>query len=137
MTTFTNYQPGPRGINLKDGSTVWLDHGESQDIDADQIVGKVPDLGREPQEVADEAATLDALRQENDALKLRIAQLEAAQTGGEEPGPLDQSVDKLTAYLETVTDPDQIEQLIAAEKAGKSRSGAISALEARRDALLA
>lgn len=54
-----------------------------------------------------------------------------------EPGPLDQSVEKLTAYLETVDDADAVEKLIEAETAGKSRSGAIAALEARRDALLA
>jgi hypothetical protein len=54
-----------------------------------------------------------------------------------EPGPLDQSVEKLTAWLEGVTDADEVEKLIAAETAGKSRAGAITALEARRDALLA
>ncbi len=55
----------------------------------------------------------------------------------EEPGPLDQSVEKLTAYLEGVTDADEVQKLIDAETAGKSRTGAITALEARRDALLA
>ena len=54
-----------------------------------------------------------------------------------EPGPLDQSVEKLTAYLGTVTDADEIEKLIVAETAGKSRAGAIAALEARKDAILA
>lgn len=28
MANFTNTGPGPRGINLKDGSTVWVDPGE-------------------------------------------------------------------------------------------------------------
>lgn len=54
-----------------------------------------------------------------------------------EPGPLDQSVEKLTAYLETVTDADAVESLIDAETAGKSRTGALAALNARRDAILA
>lgn len=54
-----------------------------------------------------------------------------------EPGPLDQSVDKLTAYLDGVTDADEVQKLIDAETAGKSRRGAVDALEARRDALLA
>lgn len=54
-----------------------------------------------------------------------------------EPGPLDQSVDKLTAYLDGVTDADEVQKLIDAETAGKSRTGALAALEARRDALLA
>jgi hypothetical protein len=54
-----------------------------------------------------------------------------------EPGPLDLSVEKLTAHLEGVTDADEVQKLIDAETAGKSRTGALAALEARRDALLA
>ena len=54
-----------------------------------------------------------------------------------EPSPLDQSVEKLTTYLEGVSDPDAIEKLIEAETAGKSRASALAALGARRDALLA
>lgn len=53
-----------------------------------------------------------------------------------EPGPLDGSVDELTAYLATVSDPDDVQKLIDAETAGKSRKGALAALEARRDELL-
>lgn len=59
------------------------------------------------------------------------------EAGEPEPGPLDQSVEKLTAYLETVADADEVQKLIDAETAGKSRSGAITALEARKDAILA
>lgn len=54
-----------------------------------------------------------------------------------EPGPLDGSVDDLTAHLATVSDPDEVQKLIDAETAGKSRKGALAALEARRDELLA
>lgn len=54
-----------------------------------------------------------------------------------EPGPLDQSVEKLTKYLEGVENADDVQALIDAEMAGKSRAGAITALESRRDALLA
>jgi len=54
-----------------------------------------------------------------------------------EPGPLDGSVDELTAHLETISDPDEVQRLIDAETAGKSRKSAIAALEARRDELLA
>jgi hypothetical protein len=54
-----------------------------------------------------------------------------------EPGPLDGSVDDLTAHLATVDDADAVQALIDAETAGKSRKGAIAALEARRDELLA
>lgn len=55
----------------------------------------------------------------------------------DEPGPLDQSVDDLIAYLATIEDADEVQKLIDAETAGKSRKGAITALEARRDEILA
>jgi hypothetical protein len=48
-----------------------------------------------------------------------------------EPGPLDQSVEKLTAHIATIDDPAEIERLLEGEKAGKTRTGAIAALEAR------
>lgn len=54
-----------------------------------------------------------------------------------EPGPLDGGVDDLEAYLEDVDDVDVVQKLIDAETAGKSRKGALAALEARRDELLA
>lgn len=57
--------------------------------------------------------------------------------GSGEPGPLDGSVDDLTEHLATVTDADEVQKLIDAETAGKSRKGALAALEARRDELLA
>lgn len=57
-------------------------------------------------------------------------------SGASEPGPLDGSVDDLTKHLEGVTDPDEVEKLIASETAGKSRESALAALEARRDELL-
>lgn len=53
----------------------------------------------------------------------------------QEPDALDQSVEKLTAHLETVNDPAEIDRLIAAEKGGKSRAGALSALDDRKKAL--
>jgi hypothetical protein len=54
-----------------------------------------------------------------------------------EPGPLDLSVAKLTEHLETVTDLGDLEALMASEKAGKTRDGAVKAIQARIDALLA
>lgn len=54
-----------------------------------------------------------------------------------EPGPLDGNVDDLSAHLATVDDLDEVQRLLDAETAGKSRKGAIAAIEARRDELLA
>jgi hypothetical protein len=53
----------------------------------------------------------------------------------EEPGPLDQSVEALAEHLASIDDPAEIDRLIEAETAGKSRKGALAALEARRDEL--
>lgn len=57
--------------------------------------------------------------------------------GSGEPGPLDGSVEDLSAYLANVSDLNEVQALIDAETAGKSRKGALTALEARRDELLA
>lgn len=78
-------------------------------------------------------ADIAALRAEVEQLKAGAAN--AGQAGQPEPGPLDQSIPELTAYLETVGDVGAVDALIAAEKGGKSRSGALEALEARKAAL--
>ncbi|PZQ55769.1 MAG: hypothetical protein DI555_07010 [Novosphingobium pentaromativorans] len=84
MKKFTNYALGTRGINTKAG-TVWVDPGQTVEIDPDTIVGKVPDLGKksdapaadEPDagdfdvlnaKVADLTKQVDALTTENKAL---------------------------------------------------------------------
>ena len=54
-----------------------------------------------------------------------------------EPGPLDQSIPDLEKHAAGMDDADEVQKLIDAETAGKSRAGAIAVLEARRDALLA
>lgn len=56
-----------------------------------------------------------------------------AKSEAEEPGPLDQSVEKLTEYLAGVSDVAEIDRLTKAEEGGKSRVGALAALQARRD----
>jgi hypothetical protein len=59
--------------------------------------------------------------------------------GGEaqEPGPLDGSVEDLTAHIATIEDADEIQRLIDAETSGKSRKSALAALEARKEELTA
>jgi hypothetical protein len=56
---------------------------------------------------------------------------EGGTTLQQEPGPLDGSVAELTAYLQTVSDPAAVDALIVGEKGGKSRVGALAALDAR------
>lgn len=48
-----------------------------------------------------------------------------------EPGALDQSVPDLEAHLQTVDDPAELQRLRDAETAGKSRKGALDAIDAR------
>lgn len=60
---------------------------------------------------------------------------DAAPVANEEPGPLDQSVDKLTEYLATVDSVETLDALAAAETAGKSRKGALDAIAERRQAI--
>lgn len=55
----------------------------------------------------------------------------------EEPGLLDKNITDLTEALKSVTSTDELDKLLAAEKAGKSRSGATAAIEARKAELTA
>ena len=49
--------------------------------------------------------------------------------------PLDQSVADLIEYLEGVDDIAEVRALITAEQGGKTRTGALAALQARKAAL--
>ena len=70
MAKITNYARGPRGITLKDGSMIWLDPGQSEDIKKDDIAGPLPDLGTEPNvSDDDDGDAVAALRAEIDGLK--------------------------------------------------------------------
>lgn len=70
MKTFTNHQPGPRGINIKGGGTTWIESGQSVEIDPDTIEGDVPDLGK-PSNHADQTDAANA------ELKAQVADLTA------------------------------------------------------------
>lgn len=59
------------------------------------------------------------------------------ESAASEPSLLDGSVDDIEAEIANIDDPDEIDRLLKAERAGKNRKGAVSALEARRDELLA
>lgn len=104
MAQFTNPARGARGINMKDGTTRFVEPGQTVDLNDADVARVHPDLA------------------EGDAPS--------------EPGPLDGSVEDLEKHLEGVDDPDEVQRLIDAETAGKSRKGALTALESRRDALL-
>lgn len=46
MTTFTNYTQGPRGINIQGGSTLWVEPGQTVEVEESNIQGTVPDMGQ-------------------------------------------------------------------------------------------
>ena len=150
----TNYQPGPRGINLDNGTTVWLQPGESLTLDKSKgkdgedvyslgdltVKGALPNFGKPADQADRDASEVETLRERVATLEAENGSLRAALEAGkvaQEPGPLDGSIDELTKHLEGVSDVDEVQRLIDAENGGKSRAGAIKALEARRDELLA
>lgn len=71
MKKLTNYARGPRGVTLKDGSTVWIEPGETVEIKG-EIVEPLPDLGAKPKADEDESRA-DALEAENAELKTQVA----------------------------------------------------------------
>lgn len=106
--SFKNNSDGPRGVHGVNG-IVMIDPGKSAEVEVTEA-------------------------------EFRSAQGTGYFGEGEaaaEPGPLDMSIDDLTAHLSEIEDADEVEALIEAETAGKSRKGALAALEARRDELLA
>lgn len=71
MAKYTNYTSGPRGITLADGSTRWLNPGESADIPKAEVVEPLPDLGAKA-EAADDGAEIDALKAQVAALTKEV-----------------------------------------------------------------
>jgi hypothetical protein len=79
MKTFTNYSAGLRGINLKDGTTRWIEPGETAEVDPKEIVGTVPDLGKKSDAAAEaDTADLDALRDQVATLTKQVEDGSAA-----------------------------------------------------------
>lgn len=97
MAKFTNYAPGPRGITLKDGSTIWIDPGKWAEVKKDDIAEPLPDLGQ-PREAADTS--------EGDALKERVTELEKqVEALTSENAALTKDKTELTKQVETLTKP--------------------------------
>jgi hypothetical protein len=113
-TKVTNNQAGPRGFHTTDRGLVMLNPGESATLSlgdrdlADAQAAGYTKGGKAADDGADDGA---------------------------EPGPLDQSIADLTAHIDGIDDADEIQRLIDAETAGKSRSGALAALNERLTAI--
>src|SRR6478736_2541476 len=120
MKQHTNYQPGPRGINLENGLTRWVETGETVEtdgktLDGVKIVGGLPDFGKPPAQSDEDAELTAAVEAENADLKDRVADLEeqlrglrtnedqrgkAAEVAAESIASLEQQVAELTAENE-------------------------------------
>jgi len=74
MKEFTNYTAGPRGINTEAG-TVWLEPGQSVEIDAKTIKGAIPDLGKAP--AAADTSEIDGLKDQVADLTKQVEALTA------------------------------------------------------------
>lgn len=77
MKQFTNHTPGPRGILMKDGTTTWIDPGQSVELDPKLVDdGKLPDLGKASKAgSSDDADLAEAFEAENVALTKQVADL--------------------------------------------------------------
>lgn len=112
-TTVKNTARGPRGIRNADGQLVMIEAGDS--ATGDFPASEVKDFKAA---LAYEAGQQPAAAEENE------------ESG--EPGPLDGSIESLQEHVAGVDDVAEIDRLIAAETGGKSRKGALDALEARK-----
>lgn len=113
MAKVTNTSKGPRGIRNASGDIVMIEAGQSADDDFS--AAEVKDFNA--------ALAYEAGEQPGAA--------EEADDGGE-PGPLDGNIDSLGEHVAGIEDVAAIDELIAAETAGKSRRGALDVLEARK-----
>ena len=89
----TNYQPGPRGINLADGSTVWIESGQTLDISKLAVKGDLPDFGKPSDQSDRDASEIDALRE-------RVAVLEAENATLRDGKPTAPDIDLIRAAVE-------------------------------------
>jgi hypothetical protein len=124
MARFRNEAKGARGLALRGGGFLLLDPGQEERL-ARAMVRRVPS-GVVVEDDPGEGRPAPVTRRP-----------ETAGSELPEPSPLDASLPALRAYLARVRDVSHIDVLIAAETAGKTRKGALAALNARRDELLA
>lgn len=104
MAKFTNYARGARGISLKDGSTVWLEPGESADIDKKDVAEPMPDLGSKSDAAAD--ADGEELADLKDQVAALTKQVEAGTT---EKAELTKQLGEASDQVATLT--KQVEEL--------------------------
>jgi len=99
MKKLTNHTLGPRGVNTKSG-TVWIEPGETVEIDEKEIVGSLPDLGKKAS--ASAASDSDDVKE----LAAQVADLtKQVETLTTERDSLKKDNTDLTKQVETLTKP--------------------------------
>jgi hypothetical protein len=122
MATYTNNTRGMRGINLKGGGIAWIEPGASVDLDDGDIVGALPDLGKDGDLNEQTASSLAEALAIIDDLKAQLAALQKPKL----PGLTGKSKDQLLAIAadEGVTIPD-----------GATNNDIVAAIELNREAI--
>lgn len=106
MAKITNFSRGLRGISLKDGTTVWLEPGESADIEKKDVAGALPDLGQKADAPVSDDKALDDLKAQVEDLTKQVETLTGANKAltVERDGLVKDKTD-LTKQVETLTKP--------------------------------
>lgn len=99
MAKITNYSRGLRGISLKDGTTVWLEPGESADLDKKDVAGALPDLGQKSDAPVSDDKALDDLKAQVESLTKQVEDLTKERDG------LAKDKTTLTKQVEDLTKP--------------------------------
>ena len=97
MKSYTNYTPGMRGINTADG-TVWIEPGQTIELDPKTIVGALPDLGKKGSAPVDNG-DLEALNAKVTELTKQVEDLTT------ENKALEKDKTELTKQVEDLTKP--------------------------------
>lgn len=127
----TNYQPGARGINLDDGSTVWVEPGQTIDLADVKVRGDLPDFGKPADQSDRDADELTALRAKVAELEAKLTVKPAATTPDyERDGLKDVDIHKPATSKDTLLVIAAYEQADVGEDATKAEL--IKAIEAKR-----
>lgn len=108
MKKFTNHTAGPKGINLTNGSTLWIEPGDTVEVDPETISGKAPDLGKKSDTPAQgpDAGDFDALAAQVAELTKQVETLTGERDElSKGKGDLEKSNAELTKQVEALKKP--------------------------------
>lgn len=107
MKKFTNHTQGTRGIRTETGM-VWIDPGQTVEVDPKAIVGEIPDLGEKSDGPADgpDAGNFDALTAQVAELTKQVEALTGERDAlATEKAALEKGNAELTKQVEALKKP--------------------------------